>query len=291
MAESELNTEVTEDLTDEKVDSLLEERTHPSSEVPLKAEAPVKTAPEEYELTIDGKTIKANMDKLKQWASMGYGAPRKIGELNTKLSELETQMKTHQGVSEKYKPVEEYIQKNPSWWDHVQQEWQKREQFNNNPNDPVSQKISQLEKQLQDALGYIGQDKEQKQQAQIKAEDSQLDQEVKSIQKEYKDLDWNGLDENGNSLEFRVLKHAHDNGIKSFKTAFRDYLHDQLLQRAQKQAKLDVTNEIQKTKKLGLLGKTSAPLKGLKGPRADIKSSTYESLLQEALEEIGQARQ
>lgn len=281
-----MSEEINNEISEEQVDSLLEQRTMPSANIPDKAPSPESATPREFELTVDGRVVKADLDKVKQWAQMGYGAPKRIGELNSKLSQMEEQLNQYKTTAQKYGSVEEYIKTNPQWWDHVQQQWEQRQQFTTNPDDPISKELSTVKQELSDLRSFKEQLLSKEQQAQVQKEDAQLNEDIQSIQKQYGDLDWKGIDENGRSLEYRVLEHANKNNIQSFKTAFRDYMHDHIVQLAQTKAKQAAADEIQKSKKLGLLGKSQAPIKGLKGPRGDIKQSTYEDLMREALEEM-----
>jgi hypothetical protein len=81
----------------------------------------------------------------------------------------------------------------------------------------------------------------EREQAAQKSADEKLAQEVQSIREKYKDIDMDSPDENGKSLEAKVLEHAEANGIPSFKAAFNDFYQDQLIARAEAQAKMNVS--------------------------------------------------
>ena len=141
---------------------------------------------------------------------------------------------------------------------------------------------------IQSELGEIKQFKqtlEQEKQAIRNAEqDKALDSEIESIRKEYPDLDLEAIQPDGQSLMFHVLNHANTRGIRSFTDAFIAFNHKNLLSRAAEKAKESVGKDIQKKTKLGLLGTSSTPTKGV--TRAEnVKSKSYENLLQEAIDE------
>ena len=117
-------------------------------------------------------------------------------------------------------------------------------------------------------------------------QDQALDQEVQSIREKHADLDWNTLDENGKHLELRVLEHAQANGISSFKAAFRDLLHDDLISRAASQGKLAIAKGIQNRSKLGVLGESPTPQKGMPTPNRNMRTTSYEDLEADIREEI-----
>jgi hypothetical protein len=90
----------------------------------------------------------------------------------------------------------------------------------------------------------------------------------------------------GETLELRVLKHARELGTQNFKTAFRDYFHDKLMEMAKTQALETAAKEKQELAKKGILGKTPTPTKGL-NPASNFRQKSYDQLTQEALSELG----
>jgi hypothetical protein len=127
---------------------------------------------------------------------------------------------------------------------------------------------------------------QEKQAEQKQKEDAALDSEVSKIMEQHKDLDWTSADESGFTLEQRVLKHANDTGINSFRAAFRDYNHDQLLKLAELRARESAMLERQKVTKNGLLGQSPTPKKGLQTAE-NVKGKSYNNLVSEALNELG----
>jgi hypothetical protein len=113
-----------------------------------------------------------------------------------------------------------------------------------------------------------------------------LDAEVQDIRKQYPDQPWDVLDENGQSLEMRVYDHAIKNGIQSFKTAFRDLMHDNLVKYHADKAREAAVKELQAQRKQGLIGVSTAPQ--VQNPMAAPKKFTsYDDAANAALAELG----
>jgi hypothetical protein len=192
-----------------------------------------------------------------------------------------------------YKTIDEYAKQNPDWWKHVESSFASRTTqggAQDSSASPDLEKIkadirAQLEAEfnpLKEEFKTIQEERESKKR---EAEDTSLETEVKGIRDQYPNLPWDTADESGLSLEARVLKHGIDQGFKNFRAAFRDYAHDDLIKYAEDSGKEKYLQSIKTQNKQGLLGKTSAPTKGLQ-PVTDLKNKNYNDLLAEALEEL-----
>ena len=277
------------------VDALLQSiENSPAKEIPMHDAAPAQsqtpqtpapTAAPEYEITWNGKAIKAPIDKITQWASQGYDYAQKMGEFNKSRTEYEARQKALSEMEGRYKPIDEYVRQNPEWWNHVTQSFESRAQAGGA--DPVMSKVQEiLQSKLQPIEQYIQSQSNKEQAQQREAEDGRLKSDISSIREQYKDLDFDTADDTGKSLEYKVLEYAAQNGINSFKTAFRDFHHDTLLKLAEERGKQQVVKDTQKRTKLGLLGSTQAPTKQLTAA-TDVKAKSYDALYQEALQELG----
>jgi hypothetical protein len=247
---------------------------------PLPATVPT---PKEYTFDWNGKQIKAPEDKVIKWAQQGYDYSQKMQEFNKSKTDYEGQIGP-------YKMVDEYAKQNPEWWKHVLSQYEAREAEKTQGAEGQDASTEGVPDWLKTELNELKQFKteylSEKQAATQAKEDSTLTEEVQSIQKTYKDLDWKSANETGHTLEQQVLKHMTDKGIGNFKTAFRDYKHDQLLKLELERGKEMATKELQKRTKLGLLGETPTPTKGIRDAQA-VKNKTYGDLLEEAKAELG----
>lgn len=258
--------------------------TTPEEPTPTQASAPAPApAAQDFEFTWNGKQIKAPITdpRIKQWASQGYDYAQKIAEFNKQKQDFEP-------LAKRFGEVDAYIKENPEWWNHVQQAWETREQQaapQVDPNNPFAQELHKIKSEFTELKQFKDQTLTERQQQIAQQEDQALEGEIKSIQEKYPDLDLSAVDESGKTLEFRVLDHAMKNGIKSFRAAFLDLNHEDLLKRAEERGKSAVTKDIQAKKKAGLLGTTSTPTKGVQDAQ-NHRNKSYDQLMHEALEEI-----
>ena len=278
-------------MSDMDVDGILAGIESPSTEIPMSStqEAPAQEIanqqPSEYEFTWNGKQIKAPVDKLTKWASQGYDYAQRMEQFKAEREAFETQRQQFEPRLNTYKEVDDYANKNPDWWKHVEASYKERQQ-NIDPSNPISGELQQLKSELSELKSFRDQLTQEKMAERQKTEDAALESEVSQLRQQHKDLDWNSADENGHSLEQRVLKHASENGINSFRAAFRDYNHDQLLKLTELRAREAAMLERQKVVKSGLLGQSPTPKKGLQ-TADNVKGKSYNNLVSEALSELG----
>jgi chromosome segregation ATPase len=271
--------------TAEQADELLSSIEQPSNS-PIQDAAP--QTPDEWELTVGGKQIKAKRDQVMQWAQQGYTAPAKIAQYTKELeswkqkySQAEPKWKE---MESKYGPVDEYVRQNPQFWDHVTKSYEQRQQLFNDQSNPVNGVLSDLQKQVQDLMQYKNQAEEQRANIQRAQQDQEYTTTVAEMKKTYPDIDFDSPDAEGKSLEYKVLEHATQNDIKNFKTAFRDFYHDELLKRSESKAKESLIKDKQKNTKMGILGISPTPTKRVS---SDHRGKSYDDLAAEALEELG----
>lgn len=225
--------------------------------------------------------------KLKQWAQQGYDYSQKMAGFNQERQKWELERQEFEKKVSPYKTIDEYARQNPEWWKYVEDNWNKREQTSNP--DASTQNIPDWVKQkLETADQFISEVKKERSEQRVKDEDKALTEDIQGLRKQYENLDWDTPDHSGHSLEKRVLKHALDNGIKSFKTAFRDYYHEHLIKLHEERGKEQIGKELQKRSKLGIIGQSPTPKKGI-NPAEGVKNKSYEDLLREAKEEAGVA--
>ena len=275
------------EMSDEQMEALLNEES-PSRDILMQAPKEESQGPwAEDVFKANGKEIKATRDQILQWASMGYNYPQRAAELKAQQERFEQEraqweqtLKEMEQRWSPYKEVDEYASKNPDWWRQIQESY-KGVQAQHAP----PPEIQALQTQMEELKQFIEQQKIEKESIRTQEEDRALADEVESIRKQFSNIDFDTPDAEGKSLEMKVLEHAVNNGIKSFKTAFRDFYHEHLVSKAREEGKELVSKDIQKRTKLGLLGETSKPTKGLKVAE-NVRSKSYDDLLKEALAEI-----
>ena len=272
--------------TEEQADALLESIDRPDH-APIQ-DAPVQQAQDEWELTVGGKAIKAKRDQVMQWAQQGYTAPGKISQLTKELESWKSKWSEHEpkwkGLEEKYGPIDQYVREKPDFWDHVVQSYEQRNQLMADPNNPLAQTVSALQTQLQDLIQFKNQVTEERTNMQTQQEDQQYMQSLSGIKEQYPDIDFDSPDDEGKTLEYRVLEHAAKEGIKNFKTAFRDFYHDELVKRSESKAKENLIKEKQKNTKLGILCMSPTPSRQT---QADPRKQSYDQIAESIKEEFG----
>jgi len=233
------------------VDSLLEGIESEGVETPVEVEAQVVSAPVEapieHEFVHNGKQIRASIDQLKKWAQQGYDYPQKMAEINR-------QRELASNLESSYKPIDDWVKANPDRFEELQSLIHaKKEGYSDLPSDhPLLQKINQFE-------SFANEIKSEREAEKNKRDDQALDAEIQSIRERFKDLDWATADADGRTREQLVVNHANKSGLTTFKAAFLDLYHDDLLKAAEARGKEQVVADKQRQLKTGLLSTKKAP--------------------------------
>lgn len=272
----------------EDADALLESIDRPDNS-PIQDTQPSQTqstpVEDSWEITVGGKPVKASREQLIQWAQQGYTAPGRISQLSKDLERYKSEETKWAEMQNKYGEVDSYVRQNPQFWEHVMQSYQQRNQVLNDQSNPLAQTVQSLQSRIEEQSQTLAQIMQERQKMTEQQQDQAYLQTFEELKKSYPDVDFETPNAEGMTLEYRVLKHAQENGINNFKTAFRDYYHDELMSRTEAKAKEEAIKQQQKTKKAGILGITTTPQKGR--PSGNIKDMSYDDLMKEALEELG----
>jgi hypothetical protein len=249
---------------------------------PTPASEPTAQAPQEFEFKWRDRTIKAPLDKLTTWASQGYDYGQRVQELKAERDAFEKQ---RQGYS-RYEEVDAFARENPEWWQHVEQQWEARQQQSQRQAGQESDPVAQMRAEIAELRNFRDEMVSERKNREVQEQDKQLNDEISQIQKQHSSLDWTGVDDEGLTLEMRVLRHAQQNGIHSFRAAFRDFNHDRLIEMSRLDAKEKAIADRKTAAKQGLLGRSNTPVKGLSSAQ-NIKSKSYNDLMAEGLAELG----
>lgn len=265
---------VTEQTTEQETTPTVEQTPPVAQAAPVKT--PVEQAKEqEFEYNYKGRMIREPLSMILKRASQGYDYSQQMASINQKaesIGQLESQ----------YKPIDEWVRANPDKWEKLQSVIKAEQQgYGDLPADhPILQKLSQFESVIEEI-------KQEKIAAKEAKEDQELNAEIKSIQEKYKDLDWKSVDANGRDRAQSVLAHAVEHGFRTFKTAFLDLYHEDLLRSAETRAREQFAAQKEKQSKTGLLtAKQLAPTvgKNLTQPKKNTKSYPGTN---EILQELG----
>lgn len=272
-------------------DSKATNRERPMAE---EKEKPETKQTDQFEFSHGGKTVKGTREQILKWAQQGYDYPQRAQKLNQERAKWDQEKQQWESQWGVYREIDNFAKQNKDWWDTVQRSFQTRGQAPTPPNgqipanghDPYAPKFQLLEQKLSQLEPLVQQFVEKERTLHEKTEDDKLDQEIQTMQSAHSDLDWNTLDENGKSLETRVLEHAQKSGISTFRAAFRDLLHDELVSKAQSLGKIAVAKGIQNRTKLGVLGTTPTPGRKMPQQTRDIRKTSYEELENDIREEL-----
>lgn|SRR3990167_2430069 len=258
-----------------------------SEEVAPQQQAKPETAMIQF--TSGGKKIELPMNdpRVQQWLSQGHDYGNLTAKHRQEREQFENERKQIEALKQTYGPVDEWVKQNPDAWNQFLQQYQQAQQRGNgsqvDPNNPLVQHIQKLEQKLGQFEPLLESHKTQ----QIAAEDQALDKDIESVRESYPDLDLDFAGADGRTRMYKVFEHANKNGIKNFKTAFKDLYHDELVQLRVEKAKESDLKTRQKQTKLGLLTDKSAPQqKGIKNAQ-NYKNKTKNELISEGLDELG----
>lgn len=263
---------------DPEIQAILDEAGSAQPEAPEgAAPAPAEAAPDPYAWRSsfdwkfksgDKEVVVDDENKARTWMAQGHNYAQKMGEFNKRVSEWERSQQEREARYkgyDRYHEVNEFAQKNPEWWQFVEQQWSQRETAQVPPE--LAQHISPLLQRLQQTEGVLQEWQKERLTAKEREEDAKLDQEIQAIRDKYPNIDLSAVDpETGRSLEHRIYQHAGEIGTQSFAVAFKDYLHDRLIEDAKASALAANAKQAQEKAKQGVLGTTQVPTKGLKAP-------------------------
>jgi hypothetical protein len=260
----------------------------PTGQEPSKTAAQIQA---ELEFEAGGKPIKVPYTdpRLKQWAQQGYDYSQKMAAYNQERQKWDASRQEYEKSYQPYKVIDDYAKQNPDWWKHVQATWDARDQSTQAAG-AAAALPPEVKEKLEHLESFVNDIKSEREQQKIKADDERLSAEIQGIRKEFANLPWDSKDEQGLTLEGKVLKHAMDMGLDGskpghFRAAFRDYAYSDLIRLSSERAKEEQTKNLQSRTKLGLLGSSSTPKKGVQ-PAEGIRNKSYDDLLREAKEEL-----
>lgn len=253
---------------------------------PTAPAAQAQPAAKEWEVPWNGQRIKANEDQMVKWASQGYDYSQKMNEFSRSREEAAQAEQARAAEYEekygRYRQIDDYVKTNPGWWEHVEQGWNQRQTYALPPE--VKQAIEPLVSELREVKQFHNQIQIERQEQAARADDKALGDEIGSLQSKYS-VDFSARDQAGQTLEYRVLKHAQEIGAKTFRAAFLDYHQDDLAKMYEQRGREAVQKDLQSRRQSGLLGTSQAPTLG----RDDtpMRARTYDDAHKAALREYG----
>lgn len=246
----------------------------------------------------NGRDISEPLETVLKRASQGYNYAQEMGKLNSERSDWEKRLGESTAklqALERWKQFDEYAAQNPQWADHVHKAWEDRHRYQNgfDPDDPIAQKIAAIESRLETTVNERLSPLEQRLQAEQRQvqeakEDGELESQVRAVQERFKNVNLDQVDEQGKSLEYRVLEHMQQTGIKNFESAFKDFYFDELIKSEKEAVAEKHANEMQKRAKQGIIGLSSTPPTGSpqQSSNGNLRKYSYDDLAEMAKREL-----
>lgn len=266
----------------------------PPTPAPEQQAAPTPApAKKEWTLNVNGKDIRTDDEgRIIQWAQQGYNYAQQVEAFKKQQAEYEVKYKGF----DRYSEIDQFAKQNPQWWQHVEQAWNSRGQFN--PEAAANPEMAQAQQMLQQLIDqklgpvqeFMTEVQREKSNREAQQADATLRDQMESIRKEYPNLDFAKVDQAGKSLELRVLEHGMSKGIHDFEAAFRDFYWKDAIALERAKAKEEAAKEAQKLRSNGILSqqKVAAPTTPA-GQISYNRNGSYGADVQEAIRELGLA--
>lgn len=272
----------------------------PTKQAPTKSEAPTWD-PKALKYVVDGREITEPWELVQKRAQLGYNYAQRAEKLKqemegfAKTREEAEKIRQENQTLQKWRQYDEYAKQNQEWAKHVEEAWHNRQNLQaTGEQNPLAGVVQSLQEKIASWEQRDQQREQQAQQERLQADkieaDKGLDSQIVNVRESYKDVDFDATDEQGRSLEYRVLERmsalGHD-GRKpgQFEAAFKDIYFDNLVAKRIESAKETHAKELQKQRKNGLLGVSPAPA-GVQSNGLS-KSMSYEDLAAMAKKEFG----
>lgn len=241
------------------------------------------------------KPVKENLQTILQRAQQGYHYAQSMQKLKMEREGFETERKTIQqqieeakAINDKWSKFEQYAKENPEWYDHWNSAWENRQQAPGQqtaPDDVQARIDAVLAEKLKPFEGLLSEKQQLEQKAKIAEEDRLLDESIKSIRSQYKDIDFDRTDpETGKSLEYQVLEFMTQSGMTNFQHAFKAFYHDNLVKREIERQKEAEQKALIDKKKKGIVDEKTVP--GSRKP-VDTRNMSWDQLAQLAAKDLG----
>lgn len=217
------------------------------------------SAPQIFEYTANGKTVKEPLETVLKRASQGYNYAQHMADLKKRSEDIEQRYSRAVELEEKYGEIDKFAKENPEWNDHLHKTWETRfDVTGGSGGQPETQQggiPSQLLTEFNELKSFV---------ENIKAEraDQAYEASVNRVKEAHPDIDFGHTDpDTGKTLEQQVLDYAQENNIGRFEPAFKAFYSDRLIEQARLQGKEQLAGDLQRRTKAGLLGTSQAPAK------------------------------
>ncbi len=232
-----------------------------------------------------GKELSLDDDKYQMFAQKGYDYEQKMHQYKVDRKLFEQEKEKQSASYKELQAINEYAKENPAFEQLIQREWQKVQaggELQVAPEDRVQVLESRLN-QVLERLDSQGKEVEARRVAEMEAKQEMA---IEKYKEQYSDFDWSTKDENGSTLEDRIMTSMIDKGVKDFEIMANSFLMKEHMNRKALEGKETVAKEVQKANKLGLGKVTKKSQLGAKKAE-DVGGKSYDDLVAEGLRELG----
>ena len=276
-----------EELTPEQMLESVKTESAPTEVAAAEPQAPwwKEKSAEEIEYVVEGgKLVKEPLEMALRRAGMGYNYAQKAHQLSqqeARFKEIEAQ----NAELQRWKEYDEFAHTNPEWAQHVQETWNNRQNLGQSNQQP-NPEFEAIRKELAELREFKTEFTTARELEQQQSEDKQFISEIQTVAKQF-GVDMDQADENGRTLQWRVLEHMQKLGLNGtkpghFAAAFKDYNFDNLVGRQKEQAIEQRAKDHVELKRAGIKNVSRTPSKNdsLNGYRPGMSST---ELREEAL--------
>lgn len=213
--------------------------------------------------TSGGKEVEEPLEMVLKRAGMGYHYAQQMHNLNQQMERFKGIEERNKSLS-RWEEYDKYAQGNPDWAKHVQEAWDNRGNLQRTDQvDPYADKFKTLEERLSDLQRFKDETVQARTKEQYATQDKTFGEEISTVGKTY-GVDLDQADEQGRSLEWRVLAHMEKLGLDGskpghFNAAFKDYYFDSLQERHKTKTMENQTKSKVELKKAGILDVSRTP--------------------------------
>lgn len=239
---------------------------------------------ESIEYVIEGgKKIAEPLEMVLKRAGLGYNYAQRAHQLSQQAERFKQLEEQNKSLS-RWNEYDEYAKQNPEWAKWVEEGWNNRTNYQgqNSQNGELQKKIQEYEDRLKKFESFA-------QTYQESAEDKVFSEEISSVGKQF-GVDLSQSDENGQTLEWRVLEHMKALGLNGskkghFTAAFKDMYYDNLITREKESAKEAYAKSQAELKKAGIreISRTPKGQNSFNGANSDL---SWNQLSELALQEV-----
>lgn len=227
---------------------------------------PVKEPVSEYEYAIEGgKKVKEPLDMILKRAGMGYHYAQKMHTYNKEMERLK-QIEDRNKALSRWEEYDNFARTNPEWAKHVDEAWANRTNFGQDQSQAdsaLNQKLQEMAQKLEKYEKFAEEFTSEKQALRYQQEDKAFESEIETTAKQF-GLDLTEADDEGRSLEWRVLNHMQELGLDGskkgqFAAALKDYYFENLANRQKDMAKENAAKTQAELKQAGILDVSRTP--------------------------------